>query len=53
MSWRKTPVLLAVERLNDGVIVRFDDGICVFFPTALLYTLSPQARAMDETETVW
>ena len=53
MMSKSAPILIAVDRLNDGIIVRFNEGTCVLFSTALLYALSPQARATDETEEAW
>lgn len=48
-----TPTLIAVERLNDGIVVRFADGLCVLFSTTLLHALSPQAQALSELDQVW
>jgi len=45
--------IAAVERHNDGIVVRFEDGRCVFYPTSLLYQTIPEAQEQDETRTDW
>jgi hypothetical protein len=45
--------IAAVERHNDGIVVRFEDGRCVFYPASLLYESLPQAQEQDETQSDW
>jgi hypothetical protein len=45
--------IAAVERLNEGIMVEFDDGRCVFYPASLLYESIPEAQEQDETRTDW
>jgi hypothetical protein len=45
--------ITAAERLNDGVLIRFEDGRYVLYSAALLYQLIPQAQERDETAPDW
>ena len=45
--------IVAAEKLNDGVVIKFDDGQCAFYSTLLLHTLLAQAEALDETKLAW
>ena len=53
MPFSKDRTLIAVEKHNDGLVVLFDDGTCVFFSTALLYAMIPEAELMDQTQILW
>lgn len=53
MEPRTNPHIIAVERLNDGVVIKFDDGTCGFYPEALLYEVFPKAEPMDESYVAW
>jgi hypothetical protein len=46
-------IIMATERLNDGVIVRFEGGRCVFYSASLLYKIIPQAEEQDESPPEW
>ena len=45
--------LIAVNRLNDGIVVHFDDGTCAYFSAALLHATAPEATTMDEDVPAW
>ena len=45
--------IVAVNRLNNGIMVHFADGTCAYFSAALLHATAPQATAMDENVSVW
>jgi hypothetical protein len=47
------PRISAVERLKDGVMVKFTDGTCVFYPASLLYEMIPEAEKQDEAKATW
>jgi hypothetical protein len=40
------PLITFSDRLDNGIVVGFDDGKTAFFPAALLYATLPQARMM-------
>jgi hypothetical protein len=44
------PRIVYAERLNDGVIITFDDGKCAVYSASLLYANFPQAQEVIETE---
>jgi hypothetical protein len=46
-------IIMATERLNDGVIIRFEDGRCVFYSASLLYKTIPEAQEQDEDRPDW
>ena len=47
------PEIVAVERLSDGILVKFNDGRCVFYPVSLLHELIPQAELQNEKDLLW
>ncbi len=47
------PEIVAAERLSDGVLVKFADGTCVFYPASLLHELIPQAELQNEKVLLW
>jgi hypothetical protein len=53
MGTPEDPRILATERLNDGVIVQFADGRCVFYSASLLYAMIEEAQEQDETQLEW
>ena len=53
MNEAVVPAIVAAERLKDGIMVRFSDGKCVFYSTALLYRSINMAELHNETEVVW
>jgi hypothetical protein len=42
--------IVSAERMNEGLIIEFEDGKCAFFPTALLREILPQAIPVEEPE---
>lgn len=45
--------IVAAELLNDGLVVKFEDGSCVFYSALLLRETAAQAETLDETEVAW
>ncbi len=45
--------IVSVERLNDGLVVLFKDGTCVYYSAPLLYQTIPQAEIQDERVSTW
>ena len=45
-----TPRVIEAERLEDGVIITFDDGKHAIFPTSLLRATLPQAKVVGDSE---
>ena len=45
--------IVTVERLNEGVLVKFQGGRCVFYRDELLYEIIPRAEELDEEATIW
>ncbi len=42
--------VIAADRLNDSVILTFDDGRCGIYTSDLLYSMLPSAREIHESE---
>jgi hypothetical protein len=40
------PRIIEAERMEDGVIITFDDGKCAVYSTSLLHDTLPQAEAV-------
>jgi DUF971 family protein len=45
-----SPRVIEAERLEDGVIITFDDGKHAIFPASLLRANLPQAEAMSDSK---
>ena len=45
-----TPHVVHAHKIEDGILVYFDDGRIAFFSTSLLCGLLPQAIQFDGTE---
>jgi hypothetical protein len=41
------PRLLSAERLDNAVVITFDDGKCSLYSAALLYSILPQAKEIE------
>lgn len=53
MTDSETRRIISADRLEEGVVVKFDDGRCAFYSCALLYATLPQSQELDETELDW
>jgi hypothetical protein len=53
MELRAIPRIVAVNRLNDGVVIEFDDGTIGFYPEALLFQVFASAVPLDESDVAW
>ena len=47
------PSISAADILNDGLVLKFDDGRCAFYSCQLLYDTLPWADEMDEADLAW
>jgi hypothetical protein len=50
MSMVPEPRIVSADRMDDSVIVTFDDGRCAIYSASLLYTVLPQAKEVDLTD---
>ena len=39
--------------MNDGIVIRFDDGKCAFYSSAILYGALSQCEELDELDFYW
>jgi hypothetical protein len=39
--------VIAAERLEEGVVITFEDGRCAIYSASLLYETLPQAQAVE------
>ena len=46
MAASPNPLIISSDRLDNGIVVYFDDGKKAFFSAALLYSVLPQTQAM-------
>ena len=47
------PRITFADLLNDGLVLKFDDGRCAFFSCHLLYDTMPWADELDESDLAW
>ena len=45
--------IVIADRLNDGLVIKFQDGKCAFYSAILLYATFDRAEALDEKMTIW
>ncbi len=45
--------IIAAERLTDGIVVKFEDGNCIFYSAELLADTIPRAKKLDESVVDW
>lgn len=53
MDLQQLPVIIALERVGGGAVVRFADGRCVFFSALLLGKMADEGTLLDERATSW
>ena len=45
--------IVVADRMNDGIIIKFDDGKCAFYSCELLYVNLSKCEELDETVLHW
>jgi hypothetical protein len=45
--------IVAAELHTDGIVVKFEDGQCIFYSAALLAESIPRAGKLDESAVEW
>lgn len=48
-----TPRIAIANRVNDGLVIKFDDGQCGFYSDAYLFSKLPECEALNEEDTEW
>lgn len=48
METAATPRIISVEKVGGAVVITFEDGKCAVCSAALLYTILPHAKAVDD-----
>ena len=41
------------DRMNDGLIIKFDNGKCAFFSCAFLYAKLSECEELDDGDLQW
>lgn len=49
----KVPDVIAAERLNEGVVIKFANGHCGFYSSAFLFSKLGESEQLDEAEVEW
>ena len=49
----ETRRIVNADRMNDGLIIKFNDGKCAFFSCSLLYATLQRCKELTETEVIW
>lgn len=47
------PEVIAAERLNEGVVIKFADGQCGFYSSAFLFSKLSECEQLDEADVEW
>ena len=53
MLTSETPQIVAAERLNKGLVIKFDNGRCGFYSSALLFSKILESDELDEADIAW
>ena len=49
----EVPNIVSAERLNSGIVIRFDDGQCAFYSSILLFSKLPECEKLNEADVEW
>lgn len=47
------PRIVAAERLNTGLVIKFEDGQCAFYSCAFLFSKLPECEQLREADIEW
>lgn len=47
------PEIVIVDRTNDGVVIKFNDGRCAFYSCTYLYSKLSECEQLDESQLDW
>ncbi len=47
------PRIITAERLNTGLVIRFEDGQCAFYSSAFLFSKLPECKQLREEDIEW
>lgn len=53
MDLQAAPVIMAVDRVGGGIVVKFADGRCLFFSALVLQELADKGISLDEQTMDW
>ena len=49
----EVPKIVSAERLNNGIVIKFDNGQCGFYTNSFLFSKLPECEELNEAETEW
>ena len=47
------PRIIAADQLNDGLVIKFDNGQCGFYSDAYLFSMLGGSQVQNETLVKW
>jgi len=47
------PRIAAANRLNDGLVIKFDTGECGYYSDAFLFSKLPECERLNEEDNEW
>lgn len=53
MTLPDKPRIISAERMAKGLVLRFEDGRCGFYPYELLSKMCDKAKPLDEQNEDW
>ena len=48
-----SPRIVTADRLNDALVIEFDNGECALYPDAFLYSKIRECKALHEDAVEW
>lgn len=49
----KIPIIVSAERLNNGIVIKFDNGQCGFYASSFLFSKLSECEELNENDTEW
>lgn len=53
MDVSETRRIVNADRMNDGLIIRFNDGRCAFYSCEVLYATLAKCEELNDKEVFW
>lgn len=48
-----TPRIVQADRLDEGLVIQFENGQCAFYSGAYLFSKLPECEELNEADTEW
>lgn len=48
-----SPHIVAADRLNNAIVIEFDNGECALYPESFLYSKIKECKQLNEEDVAW